>query len=183
MSSLVVKEEFLPQLSIEDDKPVRTRFHTKYNKDRKRRILEGLGQGQHPDIAAHRAGITKQTMEKWCRRGHDAGPDSDGIDLELYEFFMEVQQTMAEAEAGILSRILLHVDEDWKAGSWWLEHTKSDRYSKRTIHTGADGGPIKVQHGPDFSKLSDKELDALQVITAKALAAEDVIDAEVVEDE
>ena len=40
-----------------------------------------------------------------------------------------------------------------------------------TEHTGAAGGPIQVASKPDFSQLTDEELDQLRTIADKALSA------------
>jgi len=95
-----------------------------------------------------------------------------GEDTEFSQYFKEIMQARAFAEADNVLVIRNASRDTWQAAAWWLERTFPDRWGRRdrmaVEHSGRDGGPIEV--GMDLSKLTDKELEFLGKIVEKAEA-------------
>ena len=142
----------------------------KLTKEVKDCIVQNVKNGNYLSVAAQCAGIDRSTHNRWMNRGR---VESDaGEDTEFSQYFKEIMQARAFAEADNVLVIRNASRDTWQAAAWWLERTFPDRWGRRdrmaVDHSGRDGGPIEV--GMDLSKLTDKELEFLGKIVEKAEA-------------
>lgn len=100
-------------------------------------------------VAAEAAGIARDTLHDWMRRGGPkATPEQDpeGIYGELFD---AVTRAMAEREVAYASVVHNAAAGDWRAAAWLLERLHRESWGKtQTLeHTGPGGGPVQVQTG------------------------------------
>lgn len=134
----------------------------KLTKDRAQTIVTASRVGATRRAAAAAAGVSRSTLQTWLSRGEVSNAPA------LYRnFAKDVREADAACEIRALVAIRRAADSDWKAAAWILEHCRSD-YGARHEVTGPDGGPLEVEGTWNLGALSDKELAALQELTAKA---------------
>lgn len=68
-----------------------------------------------------------------------------------------------------------HYPPDTTAAIFWLKNRRPAEWRdlKHTELTGANGGAVKVEHGPDLSRLTKDELRAMDALLAKASATDE----------
>jgi len=75
-----------------------------------------------------------------------------------------------ESKAAVIKKTTKHYPPDTTACIFWLKNRKPREYrDRRSVElTGQDGGPIQTQNETklDLSKLTDEQLDALDIIIA-----------------
>jgi hypothetical protein len=81
------------------------------------KILGTIRLGLHPDRAAMAHGVSAGTLRSFKKRNP--------------EFARMVKEAEASAEAGFLSRILMHTDKQWTACAWMLERRWPERWAKK----------------------------------------------------
>jgi transposase len=140
---------------------------TKFDADVAARILTAIRVGNYMETAAAHAGISKDTLYAWLRKGARAksGP--------LREFSDAVQKAIADAEVRNVAVIQRAAQKHWQAAAWHLERTNHERWGRKdTIqHTGKDGGPVRMTHtGVSAKDLTDEELAAIEPVLAAAEA-------------
>jgi transposase len=147
-------------------------------------IVNAVRLGMYLDDAAAIAGIGRSTLFLWLQKGQDIR-DSDRTDEELTQHERDVVELLDAVEKARADATLRNIgviqqaasDGTWQAAAWYLERTNPKKWGRHeTVEiTGADGGPIQVQHSVK---------DALaEKFRAAEVAARNVIEATVVEDE
>ena len=90
------------------------------------RIVAHLRAGNYIETAAAAAGITKETLYDWLRRGaaETFGPHR--------QFSDAVQEAQAAAETDMVRLVATAAKEQWQAAAWHLERKFPDRWGRRT---------------------------------------------------
>lgn len=174
-----------PQLDLSPaprkEKQLAERRPYKFTPQNKKKVLTALQLGSVPDIAAAYVGIDKRTLMSWIRRGIEAGPDSEGLDREFYEFAELCTQARANAAVGLTAIAWRHAREDGKVTIALMEKLFPETYGRKS--TTEVKGKVEHEHrAVDYSKLSDEELEEAERLALKARNdQEDVVDAEILE--
>lgn len=150
--------------------------------DMQERIVAVVRSGAYLDDAAMFAGVSRSTVMKWLARGRKAddarqeGAPLDEQDELCHGFFVAVEAARAEAAVRNLALVQAAANNGvWQAAAWYLERTNPRKWGRHeTVEiTGADGGPIQVEH-------SVKDTLRAKFEAAERVALE-VLDAEVIE--
>lgn len=108
------------------------------------KIVASLRAGAYPETAAALAGINRDTLYDWLKKGR--GDDKTPPREPFATFAREVEAAMAEAELRDLE-ILRRAAEDgvWQASAWRLERRWPQRWGRRQ-EIGITGveGPIEI---------------------------------------
>lgn len=112
---------------------------TKLTPKLQERVVGFVRAGAYVETAAAAAGISKETLYSWLRRGA-AG------EAPFAAFAEAVEEAQALAEMRDLALIGKAAETEWTAAAWRLERKFPDRYGRRTKHevSGPEGGPIEV---------------------------------------
>lgn len=128
---------------------------TKLTPERQAQIINAVRAGAYIETAAAAAGINKETLYAWLKRGNQ---EPNGI----YAAFVEaMHEATAQAEIrDVLTLSKAAADGDWRAAAWRLERKFPKRWGtvNRTEISGLDGKPIQTI---DVTKLSDEQLAAI----------------------
>lgn len=156
----------------------------KFTPEARRKILVAFQMGHFANTAAAYGGITRKTFINWIERGMLAGPESEGLDKEFYDFAELCTQARANSKVGLVAIAWRHAREDGKVAIALLEKLFPEEYGRKT--TQEVKGKIDHTHTakPDYSNLSDEELDQVEKLAKKARREQlkdDVIDAEILE--
>lgn len=118
---------------------------TKLTIARHRQIVKLVREGNYMETAAATAGISKDVLFTWLRRG---ARKSKGIH---HEFSVDMEKARAEAEIKDVRAIGNASFLDWKAAAFRLERRHPKRWGKKvqTALTGADGGAIRLNINKD----------------------------------
>lgn len=98
---------------------------SKFTKARKERILQAIGAGCSYEMAADYAGITRQTLWAWMKKGEE------GKDKNYLTFLNDIKSAEVEGAMANLGTIQDASKKDWKAAAWILERRHG--YSKEGI--------------------------------------------------
>lgn len=117
--------------------------HTSLTPEVARTILDAVRAGNFKTTAAAAAGVHRDSLYEWLRRG-DEEPDS------VFADFAE-QLRAAEAEYELEAVAFLQTTRDpvaLKARAWLLERLHPDRFGKRLRAelSGPEGAPIRHEH-------------------------------------
>jgi len=129
-------------------------------------IVQAVRAGNYLETAASYAGISKDTLYTWLKKGRAAtkGP--------YREFVEAVDQAIASSEVRDLTLIGKAAEEQWQAAAWRLERRYPDRYGRRTRVDGDVN--VNVQHVLDVSTLTDDELEELKRLLTKAQPQQEI---------
>jgi hypothetical protein len=133
-------------------------------------IVSYVQAGAFMETASAAAGISKQTLYSWLKRGKAAAKGA------LRDWWEEVQKALALSEVAMIGAVSQAAqDGQWQAAAWHLERKWPERYGRRERieHTGPGGGPIQQQTGAlDVSRMTTAEKRAkLQELMERAGAA------------
>jgi len=109
-------------------------------------VVALVREGQTLETAARVAGIHRDTLHEWRRRGRTAaarGADGEALDradVAYVEFEEAVSAARAEAEAAAVQVIWSAMPRDWRAAAWYLERSVPEHWSRRS-HTEVDIAP------------------------------------------
>jgi len=169
---------------VADPKPVSIHPH-KFTSAVTRKILVSLQMGHFPSTAAGYAGITEKTLLNWWARGQMAGPDSSGVDLELYEFSELCRQARANSKVGLISILWRHAREDGKIAIQLLSKLFPEDYGNEMKHKVEHSGTVQHEiKQADYSKFTNEELAEMERLALKAQherLKDSAIDAEIIE--
>lgn len=143
------------------------------------KIISVLEMGGTQDDAAVLAGISKDTLKQWLRRGRRSREKLQeqgevaltGYWDKAYISLVEMIETKdAEQRLELLQRIKYAGEESWQANAWILERVHGFTTGKNVTHkhVGEDGGAIRFTL--DLGERSES--------VAAALEAGDAIEAE-----
>jgi len=130
------------------------------------RILLSIRQGAFIETAAAFAGVSKQSLYNWMKRGareqqrvkknpHCRVKKEEAIYVEFVE---KIELAMATAELLDIAKINKAAKNDWKAAAWKLERKYPKRWGRRIQFAGDKEEPLVVQTWADVVKnLSERE--------------------------
>ncbi len=101
---------------------------TKLTPEVRDRIVQAIKAGNYMETAAAYAGISKDTLYTWLRRG---ASEADGA---YAEFAAAVDQALASAETRDVALIGQAAEKEWQAAAWRLERKFPDRWGRRYKH-------------------------------------------------
>jgi len=127
-----------------------------YSEARGKRICAMVAEGVPIAVACRIEGVGKSTLYEWRARGA-AG------DEPFAGFCAELERARDICEATITSRLVRASLFDWKAGAWWLERRRPQRYQAKQ--------DITLHKSP--AEMSDAELAAMMAEFGYAKAAAD----------
>lgn len=144
-------------------------------------ICKAIRAGNYIETAAAFAGISKNTLYEWLRRGarekerlaKNPRAKIKKSEAPFVEFSDAVKKALAAAEVRDVMLIGKAAETQWQAAAWRLERRFPERWGRREKlaleHTGKDGGPIESVniHRIDLSRLTDEELETLENIVNK----------------
>jgi transposase len=155
---------------------------TKLTKELHEKLLSAIRAGNYMETAAAYAGISKDTLYNWMRRGareserlaQNPRAKPKKSEQEFLEFSDAVEKALAQAEVRDIANIAKASDAgDWRASAWRLERKypekwgRKDRLDAELKHTGKDGGPIQTETMINLTTLSDEELTSLEHLIEK----------------
>ena len=117
---------------------------TKYDEDRRRRIVEAVAGHCSRRGAADKAGIGESTLYEWMRK--------------YPEFAEAVKKADGNAENKAVNAVVDAFEDHWQAAAWWLERRHPERWGKdrplpvdendhALVLSAPDGQRVRV--GPD----------------------------------
>lgn len=132
--------------------------HSKLSPETAEQIVTLVRAGNYLDTAAAYAGVRKETLLLWLRKGRNATRGA------YHEFAEQVDQALATAEVRDLALIGKAAETEWTAAAWRLERKFPGKYGRRMRHEGE----IALQARPflDFSKYTPEQLHALRDLLA-----------------
>jgi transposase len=105
------------------------------------KIVAAIQAGNYIETAAAFAGVSKQTLYSWLRRGERA---RRGI---YRDFNDAVQLALAQSEVMDLEVIRRAARLNWTAAAWRLERRYPEKWGRKDKvtqeHTGPGGGPVQ----------------------------------------
>jgi hypothetical protein len=137
---------------------------TKFNEERAGKILLALRAGNYLEASAAFAGVHKDTVYEWIKRGKrrtKKGKPFKG-DEALAEFSDGVEMAKAAAEVRMVGIINKAAMKSWQAAAWYLERTNNKRWGRSQTHKLADpdGNPLKqTEHNTTVIYLPDNNRD------------------------
>lgn len=131
-------------------------------------ICDVVRAGNYIETAAAFAGIHKDTLYEWLKRGR--GDILEERETDHAQFVHDLEQALAQGEVRDLAIIGKAAEKVWQAAAWRLERRMPDKYGKRQRidHSTPDGKPFTVAHNFDPAKLSLTELQSLEALLEKA---------------
>lgn len=143
------------------------------------KIVDVLEMGGTQDDAAVLAGVSKDTLKQWLRRGRRAREKMEEVGEvgltgywdKAYISLVEILETKdAEQRLLLMQRIKYAGEDNWQANAWILERVHGFTTGRNVTHkhVGEDGGAIRFTL--DLGERSDS--------VAAALEAGDAIEAE-----
>lgn len=136
-------------------------------------ICKVIRAGNYIETAAAFAGVSKQTLYNWMRKGRQAKSG------KYREFLDAVKKALAESEVRDVMIIAKAAEENWQAAAWRLERKFPDRWGRKDrIDANLEhSGNITHRH-IDLSSLSMEELEALEKIAARIQSNDELMDDE-----
>lgn len=163
-------------------------------------IIDLIRAGMRPSTAAQAAGLAKQTVSAWIKRGIeeqyriDAGEEANPNEEPYLKFINDMAKAEAEAQAGLVLAWFREARQgDWKAAQAFLAKRWPDEWGdSNTVRlevSGAGGGPIQAQMQHSLKDDDERKRAVLEALVesgdlpSNVLSAWDgVIDAEVVDE-
>lgn len=132
-------------------------------------IVNAVRRGNYIAVAARLAGISRQTLHRWCRAGRKYPYSKYG------KFLKAMNNALAEAEADKLNIINKAAESDWRAAEWWLSRKFPDRWGKKdfTQIESNQRTEVVVKYVDDFRAPDIKEVLTGPVIDVEAEEVED----------
>lgn len=112
---------------------------TKLTPKLQEQVVGYLRAGAYVETAAAAAGISKETLYSWLRRGA-------ADEVPFAAFAEAVEEAQALAEMRDLALIGKAAETEWTAAAWRLERKFPSRYGRRQAVevSGPEGGPIQI---------------------------------------
>jgi len=116
---------------------------SKFTADRRKAILEALERGNTLTHAAALAGVSREAVYDWLKRGAEA-KDPESAYRRFAEDVARANALVADYAVG---KIKDAMPDDWRASMTFLERRFPEEYAKRERHevSGPKGEPIKVE--------------------------------------
>ncbi len=130
---------------------------TKLTPEVQQTIVTYLKAGNYVETAAAAAGISKETIYAWLKRGAKA---KKGIHREFSD---AIEKALAEGEILAVRSILEADEKQWQARAWWLERRRPDRWGRKERVDLNVKGTVQIDHG-----LAESALEKIEGEIAKA---------------
>lgn len=101
-----------------------------YTPARANLVIDAVRAGLSYKLAAHRAGVSYDTLNRWRRAG-----DFPGASPELCGFCERLRQAEAQAAERHVSNIEAAGQKDWKAAAWFLERRFPEDFGRAASNT------------------------------------------------
>lgn len=108
-------------------------------------IINAIRAGNYMETAAQVAGINKDTLYAWLRRGARAkqGNAENEDDYLFVSFSDSVEKALAESESIALAQIVKAAnDGQWQAAAWRLERRFPDKWGRKDRHDIRHSGMV-----------------------------------------
>ena len=136
---------------------------TKLNSITHDKIVKAIQAGNYIETAAAYAGISKNTLYEWLRRGQrekDRVAKNPRFKIkkaeELFVKFADaVEKALAEAEMRDVVIIGKAAEEQWQAAAWRLERKFPHKWGRKVIE---HSGSLEVKHNDDVKRI-EKQLE------------------------
>lgn len=126
---------------------------SKISNEIKHKIITAIRAGNYIETASAYAGISKNTLYDWLRRGEREKQRAEKnprykirkSEQPFVDFSDAVEKALAEAEVRDVAIIAKASEEQWQAAAWRLERKFPDRWGRRNLnieHSGEIG--IKI---------------------------------------
>jgi len=130
---------------------------SKIDKEATLKICSVLQRGGYIESAAAYAGISKQTLYDWLRKGNKQSRGQ-------YRTFLDaVKKAMASGEVGLLNGIYAAGEKHWTAYAWILERKNPERWGR--ARAMEEDGALSYEE-PEFLK-DDDDVESSDVAEAK----------------
>ena len=127
-------------------------------------VVQAISLGASYEIAAQYAGIRRETVWRWLKRGEN---ERQG---RFRTFANAVRAAEGKCAVQALAAIKSAAKDSWQAAAWLMERRYADQYGRTKLDLKTDG-TIKHEHsgslGFDYSKYTNEELIALEQLLAK----------------
>ena len=134
---------------------------TKLTEELRDRIVKAVRAGNYAEAAARSCGIAPSTYYRWLQRG---SLETTGV---YHDFADAIHRAEGEAEVHAVAILRRAMGEDWRAALAYLErrHPGGWRRHQTTEVLRSDADRHETL---DLSRLSDKELELLEQLRARA---------------
>lgn len=144
---------------------------SKINPKIQAKICDVIRAGNYIETAAAHAGIAKNTLYDWMKRGarekeriEKAGGRAKvkKSEAEYVEFSDAVEKALADAEVRDVMIIANAATSDWKAAAWRLERKFPDKWGRKDkVQAEVEHSGAITNNHVDLSQLSTEELKKL----------------------
>ncbi len=119
---------------------------TKISNEIQHKIITAIRAGNYIETASAYAGISKNTLYDWLRRGEREKQRAEKnprykirkSEQPFVDFSDAVEKALAEAEVRDVAIIAKAAEEQWQAAAWRLERKFPDRWGRKVIeHRGS----------------------------------------------
>jgi transposase len=109
---------------------------SKLTAELQRRLCDALRAGNHLEVAARYAGISRPTLHRWLSEARE-----DGADPSLIELRAAVSKAEADAEVHAVGVVRKAIAQgDWRAALAYLERRHPQRWRRREPAAAPDAG-------------------------------------------
>lgn len=147
---------------------------SKFTPEIKKKLLDAIRAGNYYEPACAYAGIDYSTFRNWMKKGEKA---KKGVFLE---FFQEVRQAEAEAEARMVLLWQKQMPENWPAIRDFLERRYPERWGRRSVDVSMKqevSGQVELKHDGSIAldlATSEGFLRSLQAAASAGEATSDL---------
>lgn len=124
MASIPSKHDIENELGVDDGEPVSCK-PVKLTPEVHKLIVDAVSSGAFFGDAAAYAGVTRQTLHNWMKRGRK---QKRGKYKDLVK---DIDKARADLKVGVVKEIVNQTKRDWKAGMTWLQKVDYDHYGDR----------------------------------------------------
>lgn len=110
------------------DSKTRLGRKTKLTPETQEKICLAIRCGSYVETAAAHAGVSKQTLYTWLRKGERTPRNKTSI---YKRFHAAVHRALATCEVKCVSTIVSASRKNWQAAAWRLERMDPDRWGRR----------------------------------------------------
>lgn len=131
-------------------------------------FVEAIRLGHGDGSAADLMGVDRSTIFRWKAQGKQ--DIEAGVESECATFVTACARANGERITMHLANVQAAAQTDAQNSRWLLAAWDKQTFgtASKVQLTGADDGPVKIDHGPDLSRLTKAELQALDTLLLKA---------------
>ena len=135
---------------------------TKLDEETQNKITQAVRAGNYMETAAAYAGISKDTLYAWLRRGareiqrlaNDDTAKPDKKEAPYVVFSDAINKAQAESEVDDIILIGKHAEFSWQAAAWRQERKNPEKWGRRTLaveHSGTINLPVHFEGEDDIT--------------------------------